>query len=110
MKPIITRRLVYTCGIILLAAFLSACGSNSTTPTTAVHASSAATPTVPTHTPTPIPASSKGFKQLTGANFTINYPSGWQTSHKSLPGGPSGDVKNPAMENIYGFVAQDNIT
>jgi hypothetical protein len=97
MKSIITRRLVSLFGIILLTAFFSACGSSSITPAQAA-------------APTPSPASHKGFRQLTGANFTIDYPVGWQTSHKSLTGGPSGDVKNPATENIYGFVAQDNIT
>ena len=117
MKPIITRQLVYTCSIILLATFLAACGSKTTTSTTVTLPSSASTPTqavAPTQAPAPSPTSASNtsttFKQLIGANFTINYPTGWQTSHKSLPGGPSGDVKNPATENIYGFVAPDNIT
>lgn len=115
MKPIITRRLVYTCSIVLLATFLAACGSNPTISTTATVPSSASTPTqaaAPTSAPTPTPASNTGatFKQLKGANFTISYPVGWQTSHKSLPRGQSGDVKNPTMEDIYGFVAPDNIT
>jgi hypothetical protein len=98
MKSIITRRLVSIIGIVLLTAFVSACGNSSTSPTLA------AAPTQP-QKPTPTP--SNGFRQLTGANFTINYPVGWQTSHKSQTGGTS---DHPATEDIYGFVAPDNIT
>jgi hypothetical protein len=49
------------------------------------------------------------FQQFTGANFTMIYPTGWQTSHKSQPFQQSGNSKQQT-ENIYGFVAQDNIT
>jgi hypothetical protein len=130
MKPIITRRRIYAFSIIILATFLAACGSNTATSTTVAQSGVVATPTravAPTQSPasktggaatptqaavpTQSPASKTGttFKQLTGANFTIDYPAGWQMSQKSLPGGASG-VKNPAPENIYGFVASDNIT
>lgn len=98
MKSIITRRLVPIIGIVLLTVFVSACGNSSTSPTLAA---------APTQAHKPTPAPGKGFRQLTGANFTINYPVGWQTSHKSQAGGMSG---HPATENIYGFVAPDNIT
>ncbi|HTK09411.1 MAG TPA: hypothetical protein VL485_19730 [Ktedonobacteraceae bacterium] len=99
MKSSIARRIVFIFAIILLTAFFSACGrSSSSTPAQAT----AATPS-----PTPTPASTKGFQHLTGANFGIDYPVGWQTSHKSQAGGMSG---RPATEDIYGFVASDNIT
>jgi hypothetical protein len=101
-----------------LMSLLAACGNPSTTTgstspnfTTTSNTPSANTSTVtpPTQAPTqaPTPAPSNGFRQLTGANFTINYPVGWQTSHKSQPGGTPG---HPATEDIYGFVAPDNIT
>lgn len=97
MKSIITRRLVYTCSIILLATFLAACGSSSTKPAQAA---------APKQSPTATPAPHKGFQQLAGANFTIDDPVGWQTSQKSLTGGKPGS----SATDIYGFVAPDNIT
>lgn len=92
MKSLITRRIVSLFSIILLTVFFSACGSTSATPAQAAALK-------------PSPASYKGFRQLTGANFTIAYPVGWQTSQKSLPGGKPG---KPAT-GIYGFVAPDNL-
>jgi hypothetical protein len=112
MKPIFIRQFMYTFGIILLVAFLSACGSNPATPT--VTAQPTATPTQaskPTQPPTPTPASNTGvtFQHFTGANFTIDYPAGWQTNHTSQPFKQSGNPQQQT-ENIYAFVAQDNIT
>lgn len=117
MKPIVTRQLVYTFSIMLLAVLLSACGDNATTSTTA---DPTATPTqqptptqaaTPTQQPTPTPTTNTEvtFQQFAGANFTMVYPASWQVSHKSQSFKQSGDNKQQT-ENIYGFVAQDNIS
>ena len=112
MKPILTRQFMYTIGIILLAAFFSACGSNPATSTVTTQPTTQPTPTptqaatpTPPPTPTPIPATNTGvtFQQFSGANFTINYATGWQTNHVAQQNAQQ-------KENIYAFVAQDNIT
>lgn len=122
MKPILARQFIYTIGIILLAAFFSACGSNPTTSTATTQLTTQPTPTstlaatptppsTPTPPPTPTPATNTGvtFQQLSGANFTIGYPVDWKTSHTSQPFKQSGNPQQQT-ENIYAFVAQDNIT
>jgi hypothetical protein len=103
MNPVVTRQLVSACSIVLLAVFLSACGSNPVTPTVRGQPTIATTSTQAAPTKTP-------FQQLTGSHFTILYPANWKTSHVSQPGGQSGDHTQPQTEDTYAFVAQDNLT
>jgi hypothetical protein len=103
MKPITTRQLVYTFSIVLLAAFLSACDSNPATSTVRAQPTTATTPAQAAPTGTT-------FRQLTGSHFTILYPVNWKTSHMSQPFKQSGDNTQTHTENIYAFVAQDNLT
>jgi hypothetical protein len=111
-----SNRSLYLSAFIAFAlmSLLAACGNQSATTgstspniTTTSNTPSANTSTVTPSTQVPTQAPSNGFQQLTGANFTINYPIGWQTSHKSEAGGTGG---HPATADIYGFVAPDNIT
>src|SRR5260370_11649 len=79
MNPIVTRQLVSACSIVLLAAFLSACGSNPVTPTVREQ------PTIATTSTHAAPATTT-FQQLTCSHFTIRYPTNCKTSHVSQPG------------------------
>lgn len=65
---------VFTVCSILLIVVLAACGGGST-------ASSTSTPTsTPTPKPTPSPTSPSNAQTYTGDGYTIDYPSGWQTT------------------------------
>jgi hypothetical protein len=114
MKNMSVQKCMYVFGIILLVALFTACSSPTSasgatpTPTIAATATSAATSTQPA-TPTPVAETEKELQPFTGVDFTMLYPTKWQKTHKTGPGGMSG-AKNQPASNTYGFVASDNIT
>jgi hypothetical protein len=133
MKNMPVQKYMHVLGIVLLALLFAACDDPSiagatSTPTTAATATSAATPTQPAKPtpttaatatsaatlpqpakPTPVAETGKELQPFTGVDFTMLYPSKWQKTHKTGPGGMSG-VQNQPASDTYGFLARDNIT